>query len=88
MSWFRKAAEQGAFNRYYNLGLLYENSGYGLPKDYVQAYVWYSLEIPLYSDDFNDIDRIRVAEKMPPAQITEGWQLAKDWIAEHPYPEP
>lgn len=50
MSWFRKAAEQGAFNRYHNLGFLYENGGYGLPKNYVQAYVWYSLEIPLYSD--------------------------------------
>ena len=77
MSWFRKAAEQGAFNRYYNLGLLYENSGYGLPKDYVQAYVWYSLEIPLYSDDFNDIDRIRVAEKMPPRPDHRGVATCK-----------
>jgi hypothetical protein len=86
--WFRKAAEQGAFNRYYNLGFLYENGGYGLPKDYVQAYMWYSLDIPLYRDDFNDIHRIRVMEKMTPAQITEGRQLAKEWIVEHPYPKP
>jgi hypothetical protein len=86
--WFLKAAEQGAFNRYYNLGFLYENGGYGLPKDYVQAYMWYSLEIPLYRDDFNDIHRIRVMEKMTPAQITEGRQLAKEWIVEHPYPKP
>jgi uncharacterized protein len=86
--WFLKAAEQGAFNRYYNLGFLYENGGYGLPKDYVQAYMWYSLDIPLYRDDFNDIHRIRVMEKMTPAQITEGRQLAKEWIVEHPYPKP
>ena len=86
--WFLKAAELGAFNRYYNLGFLYENGGYGLPKDYVQAYMWYSLEIPLYRDNFNDIHRIRVEEKMTPDLITEGRQLAKEWIAKHPYPKP
>jgi len=47
--------------------------------------MWYSLEIPLYRDEFNDIHRIRLEEQMTPAQITEGRQLAKEWIAEHPY---
>jgi len=86
--WFRKAAEQGAYNRYYNLGFLYENGGFGLQKDYVQACMWYSLEIPLYRDDFNDIHRLRVEEKMTPVQIAEGRQLAKEWMMKHPYPAP
>jgi len=86
--WYRKAAEQGAYNRYYNLGFLYENGGFGLSKDYIQAYKWYSLESPLYRDDFNDIHRLRIEEKMTPAQIAEGRKLAKEWLAKHPYPTP
>ena len=88
MRWFRKAAEQGAYNRYYNLGFLYENGGFGLQKDNIQAYMWYSLESPLYRDDFNDIHRLRIEEKMTPAQIAEGRKLAKEWLAKHPYPTP
>ena len=36
---WRKAAEQGYAEAQYELGLMYYN-GEGMPKDYVQSYVW------------------------------------------------
>ena len=40
--WFRRAAEQGLANSQNKLGLMYEQ-GEGVPRDYVLAYVWFSL---------------------------------------------
>ena len=45
--WYRKAAEHvpdlgGAGQGRNNLGMLYLNGG-GVPQDYVQAYMWFSL---------------------------------------------
>ena len=39
--WYRKAAEQGDVNgRRYNLGVIRISTAEGIPKEYVQAYVW------------------------------------------------
>jgi uncharacterized protein len=40
VKWVRKAAEQGHATAQYNLGLMYD-TGYGVPKDLVEAVNWY-----------------------------------------------
>ena len=40
--WYTKAAEQGHAKAQFNLGVMYRN-GEGVPRDYVQAYFWWSL---------------------------------------------
>ena len=42
VSWFRKAAEEGNVIAQHALGVLYAK-GEGLPQDYVQAHMWFSL---------------------------------------------
>src|SRR5690606_41162582 len=40
--WYRMAAEQGAAEAQFNLGVLYDN-GYGDPQDYAEAAKWYRM---------------------------------------------
>jgi hypothetical protein len=42
LKWWRKAAEQGNGDAQYQLGCAY-SEGEGVPKDYVQAYMWFDL---------------------------------------------
>ena len=81
--WFRKAAEHvpnlgGAGQGRNNLGILYV-ARLGVPKDYVLAYLWFSLA----GVDQNIAD---VQRKMTPAQILEAQQLTDDWKRQHPDP--
>ena len=41
--WFRKSAELGHEHAQYNLGLFYTAGAAGLPRDFSEAYVWFSL---------------------------------------------
>ncbi len=41
-SWFEKAAERGVVDSQFNLGVLFE-SGQGVPRNVIDAYVWYSI---------------------------------------------
>jgi TPR repeat protein len=74
--WYRKAAEHvpdlgGAGQGRNQLGLLYL-SGLGVPKDYVQAYVWFSLAA-------SRRNLAAAAKGMTPAEILRAQQLAEDW---------
>jgi TPR repeat protein len=60
------------------LGILYAD-GDGVPKDYVQAYMWFSLA----GDDRNII---YIQDEMTPAQILRAQNLANEWIKQHPDP--
>jgi len=40
--WYRMAAEQGAADAQYNLGVMYDN-GYGVPQDYAEAAKWFRM---------------------------------------------
>jgi hypothetical protein len=53
------------------LGLLYRE-GFGVPKDYVQAYMWFSL-----SNAEENVAAVR--EEMNPQQILKAQQLAEEW---------
>jgi TPR repeat protein len=78
--WFRKAAEHvpdlgGAGQGRNQLGLLYLE-GLGVPRDYVQAYFWFSL---------NGFERNTADAKahLSLAQIQEADRLAKGWKEQH-----
>jgi len=82
--WRRKAADQGFADAQYSLGGVYEH-GYGLPRDYVQAYMWYNLAASRFSPsetekiDAAARDRDLVAAKMTRDQIAEAERLAREW---------
>lgn len=75
----RPLAEQGDIGAQIVLATMYED-GRGVPRDYVQAYKWYSLSASNGDQTFI-IFRIRIAKQMTPAQIAEAQELAAQWYA-------
>jgi TPR repeat protein len=79
--WYRKAADHvpdlgGAGQGRNNLGLLYLD-GLGVPKDYVQAYMWFSLT--------NFKENLTYAKaQMTPTQILKAERMAAEWKSHHP----
>ena len=73
-SWFRKAADQGYTSAQMNLAFMCER-GKGVPQDYVQAYVWFTLAAALEDPDA-DKNRDTVAAKMTSAEIKKAQALA------------
>ena len=71
-SWFRTAAEEGNVIAQNEVGIMYAK-GEGLPQDYVQAHMWFSLSAAQDGDTNN---RDIIAAKMTPAQIAEAQKLA------------
>jgi TPR repeat protein len=81
--WYRRAAEHvpdlgAAGQGRNNLGLLYLD-GLGVPKDYVRAYMWFSL----VEDNTNLSD---VKDEMTPAQVQKAERLVAEWKRHHPEP--
>ncbi len=82
VKWYRKAADQGLGDAQFNLGLLYAK-GQGVPRDYVQAYMWF--ELSAAQDDQSAVsNRDAAARRMTPEQIAEAQTLAREW---QPKPE-
>jgi TPR repeat protein len=82
-NWYRKAAEHvpnlgGAGQGRNNLGLLYMN-GLGVPKDYVQAYMWFRLAN-------SDANLSYAKSQMNPSQIIEAERKATEWEILHSEP--
>ena len=79
--WFRRAADQGHANAQAVLGSLYA-VGLGVPKDFVNAYVWVSLALPRLEGRMRD-RAVALHEElsalMSPAQIGKAQKLAGDW---------
>ncbi len=79
VKWFGLAAEQGDALAQYNLGLIYA-SGYDVvPKDDVQALVWFILA----ERGGNHVARKNheaFAKKMRPAQVEKAEKFAQDWM--------
>ncbi len=82
VKWFREAAEQGDADAQFNLGVNYYK-GRGVPQDYVQAHMWYSLAASRLPPGKNRAlaaeNRDIIAERMTPAQIAEAQRLAREW---------
>ena len=80
VKFFRLAAEnQDNDFAQFSLGNAYAY-GNGVPRDYVLAYMWYSLahakkpDAPMYGNFFD-----MVAAKMTPDQIAEAQRMAREW---------
>ena len=87
MNWYLRAAQQDHPSAQNNLGVMYLN-GDGVPKDYVQAYMWFSIiDADGYSGTQAGRDRDNVAQHMTPAQIAEAQRLTTEWLEKHP-PKP
>jgi len=77
MKWYREAADQGLRDAQFNLGLLYAK-GQGVPRDGVQAYMWF--ELSAAQDDQSAVsNRDAAARRMTPKQIAEAQKLAREW---------
>jgi hypothetical protein len=91
--WYEKAAEQGDGDAMMALGSMRWH-GQGLSRDLVIAYMWLTL-----SEKFNSIDtRLRenpfvvdvpstrhdLMRVMSESEVSEGKELADEWIAKHP----
>ena len=75
---YRSLAEQGRASAQHALGKMYEN-GEGVPRDYVQAYMWFSLSMAAGQGDYAAHGRSDVMKKMTPAQIAQGDRLVSEW---------
>jgi len=91
MKWFRKAAEQKydvalMKDAQFKLSEMYYR-GEGMPRDYVQAYMWLAIILitsRAASFDAKGTDWFnKLAVKMTPAQIAEAGRLAKEWTEGH-----
>jgi len=81
--WYGKAAEHvpnlgGAGQGRNHLGNFYM-VGLGVPRDYVQAYMWFSLA-------GTEANLAAVQVEMTPAQIIRAQQMADEWTKRHPDP--
>jgi uncharacterized protein len=82
VKWYREAADQGLGDAQFSLGLLYAK-GQGVPRDDVQAYMWF--ELSAAQDDQSAVsNRDAAAQRMTPEQIAEAQKLAHEW---RPKPE-
>jgi hypothetical protein len=82
VKWYRLAAEQGDAVAQHSLGVMYRD-GLSVPRDYVQAHMWFSLAVsrlPLDEDrDLAVQGRDAVAASMTPTQIAEAKKLEQEW---------
>jgi len=84
--WYRRAADHspsylgGVFNAEVQLAYMYRDGR--LPKDDVQAYMWFAI-VGSSVDPATDDDIKKVARHMTKAQIVEAQRRAEDWIKRH-----
>ncbi len=78
----RFPVEQGNAFAQYDLGLMYAQ-GYGVPLDYVRAYMWLILAASgagnAETRELAPKIRNFIAAKMTPDQIAEAQRMARDW---------
>ena len=74
---YRVGAEKGNASAQFSLGFMYEK-GQGVPQDYVQAYMWFSLAAAQGTKGAAEW-REHVAAHMTPAQIAEAQKMTSEW---------
>ena len=88
IQWTRLAAEQGDVMAQLGLGFMYGNGervpkSYRVPRDYIEAYKWFSLVTFQSSGKLHDLASNALddlAKKMTPVQIAKSRRLAREWI--------
>ncbi len=81
VKWYKKAAEQNDDFAQGELGFMY-GKGRGVPQDYVQAHMWLNLGAT-QGNKLALKNRVIIAKKMTPADISKAQQLAREWWAKH-----
>ena len=85
-SWYRKAADHvpqwlgGVWQAEGELSYLYRNGR--LPKDDVQAYMWFAI-VDSSMDRPVDDDLKRIARHMMKAQVAQAQRMTEDWVKRH-----
>ena len=87
--WFTKAADNGDTKALQYLGYVH-GQGLGVPQDWVQAHMWFSLvvaasskKITLQDKEIADQNRKFAETKMTPKQVEEAQAMASEWLAKH-----
>lgn len=75
------AAEAGAPDALYNLGLIYA-TGKGVDADFVNAHKWFNLAALRGSHAARD-SRSDLAREMDTSQISEAQRRAREWLLSH-----
>ena len=82
--WFEKAAHQDYADAQYNLGMMYENGHY-VKQDYVKAFTWFYIASEKGSANAEKrMQSINDEYRLPPFQIWNAVDLAKDYLKDHP----
>lgn len=76
-----KAAESGAAEALYDLGLLY-SIGHGVEQDNIEAHKWFNLAA-MRGMISAQIDRAEVADNMSTMEISEAQRKAREWMVSH-----
>ncbi len=74
---FRPLAEKGHTEAQFHLGIMY-SQGLGVPKDYVQAYMWHTLAAG-QSGDLAEKFKDHLEKSMNLEQLAEAQRLAREW---------
>ena len=81
--WYRLSAEQGFWRAQNSLGMQYF-LGWGVPEDYVLAYMWMNLA-QAQDDEMAELDwKAIVEEQMTREQIAEAQRMSREWLEAHP----
>lgn len=79
---WRPLAEKGDAKSQYFLGRMY-GFGEGVPQNYVQAYMWFTLAASRFSPGEDRTKTIQACDwmsmQMSPSQIAEAKRLAREW---------
>ncbi len=82
LSEWRPLAKKEVAEAQYKLGMLY-SMGYGVPRDFVQAYKWYSLAGANGNKNAATL-RDALAKQITSYQIAEAHKLAREWMPKMP----
>jgi hypothetical protein len=85
VKWWHRAAEQGCIDAQISLGCAYSN-GEGIPKDYIQAYMWFDLACWSFGYDSNQLfnppleyHRSEIEKLITPSQMAQARMLAVEF---------
>lgn len=89
LKWCRRSAERGDIDSIQELGRMYR-FGNGVPRDYVQAYMWFDIiALNLSAPEPRSINRILLEQatkerdaltaEMKPGEIAQAKKLAQEW---------
>ena len=81
-TWYQRAAEQGATDAQFAIGIMY-GTGRGVTQDDVQAHKWLSLAASRFHSPERQSTAVRyrdqIASRLSPTLLAQAQNLAKEW---------